>query len=241
MWVCEHADALPIPGRVVVTAVNEWIVREYFESLGYLVKQPRKYVVPGRQKKAEEEVDLVVFNPQVVEHKLPGHLVWTSPDLKSIARAVVGVRGWHTERFYVSTFEQSPDILRFAESDSIRFAAKILGTSSMARILCLPKLPASGHLKDKTIEVLKKKGIDGVISFRTMLRELVLRVDTNRNYEKSNLLQIIRLLKNYNLLRDTQMDLFEKKRKSGRPVRSGVEPKGRRRELRNRIVAGDGD
>ena len=48
-----------------MAAVSEWIVREYFEWLGYLVSQPRKHVVPGRQKTAEEEVDLVVLNARV--------------------------------------------------------------------------------------------------------------------------------------------------------------------------------
>lgn len=196
-----------------MSAVNEWVVREYFESLGYLVIQPRKYVVPGRQKRADEEVDFVVCNPRISAHRVPGHLVWSTEDLKGVARAVVGVRGWHTDRFYVSTFEHAPDILRFAEADSIRFAAKFLGSGSMAKILCLPRLPASGELKKKTIRVLKNKGIDGVISFRTMLLELVSRVDTNKNYEKSDLLQVIRLLKNYGLLKDSQMDMFEKKKR----------------------------
>ena len=58
-----------------MAAVNEWIAREYFEMLGYLVCQPRKYTVPGRQKKASEEVDLVVLNTSVLEQKLPEALV----------------------------------------------------------------------------------------------------------------------------------------------------------------------
>lgn len=199
-----------------MTAINELVVREYFESLGYLVSQPRKYAVPGRQKNADEEVDLVVYNPVIKEHKLPGYLVWTTEDLRNVARAVVGVRGWHTERFYASTFEQTPEILRFAEPDSVRFAAKLLGSGSVARILCLPKLPASSELKEKSIQVLKEKGINGVISFRTMLLELVSRVNTHRNYEKSDLLQVIRLLKNYDFLKDIQMELFEKGRRRRR-------------------------
>ena len=132
-----------------------------------------------------------------------------------MSRAIVGVRGWHTERFYASTFEQTPEILRFVEPDSIAFASKILGSDSMAKILCLPRLPASGELEDKIIDVLKEKGIDGVITFRTMLSELIAGVETHRNYEKSDLLQVIRLLKNYDFLKDSQLELFErKKRKS---------------------------
>jgi len=197
-----------------MSAVNEWIVREYFESLGFLVGQPRKYVVPGRQKKAEEEIDLVVYNPTVTEHKLPEKIVWTSADFGSVKRAVIGVRGWHTERFYASTFEQTPDILRFVEEESVRVAAGLLGSDDMAKVLCLPRLPASGELKDKTIEMLKTTGIDGVVSFHTMIAGLIARVETHRNYEKSDVLQVIRLLKNYGFIKDSQMELFGKKPRS---------------------------
>jgi hypothetical protein len=193
-----------------MSAVNDWVVREYFEMQGFLVTQPRKYTVPGRQKTAGEEVDLVVVNPTVKEHKIPENFVCTTQDLKNVGRAVIAIRGWHSERFYVSTFEQAPDILRFAEPESIRYATKLIGTDSMAKILCLPKLPMSGELKQKTIQILRDKGVDGVISFETILSELVDRVDTNRNYEKSDLLQIIRLLKNYDLIRERQLDMFSK-------------------------------
>ena len=67
--------------------------------------------------------------------------------------------------------------------------------------------------KEKVVTFLQEKGIDGIISFRTMLGELVLRVETQKNYEKSDLLQIIRLMKNYDLLREPQLELFGKKRK----------------------------
>lgn len=197
-----------------MSAVNEWVAREYFESLGYLVNQPRKYTVaPGRPKLAAEEVDLLVFNPQVAEEKIPEHLVWTTEDLRTVPRAIVGVRGWHTERFYVQTFEQMPEILRFVEPSAVRFASKMLGATSMAKILCLPRLPASGELKAKSIQALKEKGIDGIISFHTMLLELIGQVEINRNYEKSDLLQIIRLLKNYDLIKDGQLEMFSKARR----------------------------
>ena len=195
-----------------MASVNEWVVREYFELQGFLVSQPRKYVAQGRQKEAQEEVDLVVINPNVKEQKLPEHLVWDIEDLNNVSRAVISIRGWHSERFYVSTVMQTPEILRFVEADSMRFAGKILGSGPIAKILCLPRLPASGELKEKTIQLLKEKGIDGVISFMTMLGGLIKRVDKNKNYEKSDLLQVLRILKCYDLLKDGQMDLFHVKR-----------------------------
>jgi len=195
-----------------MAAVNEGIVREYFESLGYLVSQPRKYVVPGRHKKADEEVDLVVFNPCVTEHSLPTSILWGASDLANVGRAIVGVRGWHTERFYTSTFEGAPDILRFAEEKSLNHARGLLGSDVIAKVLCIPRLPASEEHRSQSIEFLKQRGVDGIITFRTMLAELILHVDINRNYEKSDLLQTIRLLKNYDLLKDSQLELFGDRR-----------------------------
>lgn len=205
-----------------MSAVSEWIAREYFEQLGYLTSQPYKYISSSRQKKADEELDLLIVHPQVQEHRTPEHMVWTTDDLSSVARAVVGVRGWHTERIYAATLEQTPEISRFA-SQLVRSAASArLGTGPVAAVLCLPELPASGALKEKTLKALRERGIDGVLSFRTMLSELVSMVKTNRNYDKSDLLQILRILKNYEFLREPQMELFAGRgRKPRRKVHAG--------------------
>jgi len=91
-----------------MSAVNEWIAREYFEHLGYLVNQPCKYLPTGRNKRVEEDLDLLVTHPRGGEHKLSSQMLWTSLDLETVARAVVGVRGGHTERFYAARFERLP-------------------------------------------------------------------------------------------------------------------------------------
>jgi hypothetical protein len=180
--------------------------------LGYLVIQPCKYAVTGRSKRIEEETDLIVLNPLISEQVLPQYLLWTTGDLKKIARAVVGVYGWHTERFYPAMLENLPEIVRFAEEDSVGMAARQLGNSQIAKILCLPQLPVAQKLKDDTLNILKAKKIDGVLEFRTMLAEIIKRVDKNRNYEKSDVLQIIRILKNYDLFKEAQLELFTARR-----------------------------
>ena len=47
-----------------MSAVDEGIVREYFELHGFLVCQRRKYIVQARQTTGDEEVDLIVLNPR---------------------------------------------------------------------------------------------------------------------------------------------------------------------------------
>ena len=156
-----------------MSAVNEWIVREYFESLGFFVGQPRKYSVPGRAKTADEEVDLVAYHPAHPHHVVPPYMMWETADVTKVKRVLLGVRGWHSERFYASTFEQAPDILRFAGEETSAYAARLLGSEDFVRVLCLPRLPASGELREKTVLWLQQQGIRGVLSFRTMLAELI--------------------------------------------------------------------
>jgi len=203
-----------------MSAVNEQIVREYFEHLGYLVNQPCKYVSMGRNKRIEEELDLLVSHPQILEHVVPTDRLWNSAHLKTIRRAVVGVRGGHSERFYSGSYEQAPEILRYAERSARLAGAARLGGEPLAIILCIPELPVSEELQTKTLAGLQERGVDGVITFRTMLLELVSSVRVNRNYEKSDLLQILRILKNYNIVKDPQLEFFDKR---GRKVKAKVE------------------
>lgn len=199
-----------------MASVNEWIAREYFEMLGFLVIQPCKYSVSGK-KRIEEETDLIILNPLVTEQVLPPALLWTKSDLKKISRAIVGVYGWHTDRFYPNMLEKLPEIVRYAGDESVKMAARQLGGGPIAKILCLSQLPVAQKLKDETLRILKAKGIDGVLDFRAMLLEIINGVDKNRNYEKSDVLQIIRILKNYDLLkRDAQLEFFGGRRSAHR-------------------------
>jgi hypothetical protein len=55
--------------------------------------------------------------------------------------------------------------------------------------------------------------VDGILSFRAILLDLIDKVEVNRSYRKSDTLEVLRILKNYDLLRDPQLDLL--------PVRPG--------------------
>jgi hypothetical protein len=46
-----------------------------------------------------------------------------------------------------------------------------------------------------------------------MLADLVGHIEVNRNYQKSDLLQMIRIFKNYDFFKEPQMELFKSKRK----------------------------
>jgi hypothetical protein len=77
----------------------------------------------------------------------------------------------------------------------------------------VPALPQDQEARDQSIALLRSKGVDAVIPFQVMLAELVQHTEVNRNYQKSDLLQTIRILKNYDLLKEPQLELFKTKRK----------------------------
>ncbi len=199
-------------------AVSETIVREFFELHGFLVQQRRKYITPTRRG-AEEEVDFLVYNPRPRESQ-PGEelpFVLGSEDVERLSRAVVVVKGWHTETFGPGVLASSPEIFRFVHAAVFKEAARALGGEGpLTKILVVPALPQSAEAREKSIELLRSKGIDAVIPFRTMLAALVERVEVNRNYQKSDLLQIIRILKNYDFIKGPQLDLFKPRRRRAR-------------------------
>jgi len=197
-----------------MSSVNEWIVGEYLEALGFLVRQPRKYQVVARSKGLHEEVDLLAVNPTVKgAAELPEAMLWGARELSQVACAVVAVRGWHSEKFTAAMLASSPEVYRFAEPESMRAAVVELGMENPAKILCMADLPTDSDQRAEALDFLKSRGIDGVILFRPMLLELAERIDVKKTYEKSDLLQILRILKNYNLLKSGQMDLFAQSRR----------------------------
>jgi len=199
-----------------MSAVSETIVREYFELHEFLVRQHRKYISQTRRQD-DDDIDFFVLNPhpQAPAGALP--FVLGSADLPSIERAIVVVKGWHTETFSTARLESSPAIFRFVEPKVFQQAARAFGKEGMPlKVLVVPTLPQTAAARDESIALLRSKGVDAVIPFRTMLADLVRETEVNRNYQKSDLLQIIRILKNYDFLREPQLELFKRKpRKKG--------------------------
>ncbi len=196
-----------------MAAVSETIVREYFELHEFLVRQHRKYIGQTRREE-DDDIDFFVLNPhpQPPAGALP--FVLGSPDLALLERAIVVVKGWHTETFSSARLSHAPEIFRFVEPKVFQQAARAFGKDGTPlKILIVPALPQDAQAREQSIALLRSKGVDAVIPFRTMLAELVRETKVNRNYQKSDLLQIIRILKNYDFFKEPQMELFKSRRK----------------------------
>jgi hypothetical protein len=197
-----------------MSSVNESIVREYFEMHGFLVRQDRKHEARGKQDL--DGIDFQVWNPKPVQNDNALDFILNAAALPAVTRALVVVRGWHTESFGPGVLESSPEIYRFVEPALFQQAARAFSPDvAPLKILIVPTLPQKPAAREKSIAFLRDKGVDAVIPFRTMLLELVAHTEINRNYDKSDLLQTLRVLKNYGLFKEPQLDLF----RSGRRLR----------------------
>lgn len=193
-----------------MSAVSETIVREYFELHGFFVRQQRKYIAPSRGE--DDDIDFLVLNPRP-ESRPARPFELGAADLKGLVRAVVVVKGWHTDTFSPGLLANAPEIFRFLEPGIFQQALKAFGQpGEIAKILVVPGLPHGNDGREQSIQLLRAKGIDAVISFRTILADLIARIEVNRNYQKSDLLQAIRILKNYDLFKEPQLELFKSKR-----------------------------
>jgi len=197
-----------------MSAIDEGIVREYFEQNGFLVRQARKYQVSARRKAAEEEIDLIVFNPSWQRGARKPDFFLFSSELPFVHKAIVAVKGWHTGVFTPNMLRSSPEIFSFLQQNVLKEAERFFPpdpdgeeAGALIKILVLPSLPTAEPFRTQSVELLKQHGVDAIISFRAMLIDLLDKIEINQNYSKSDTLQVMRLLKNYDLLKDTQMDL----------------------------------
>jgi hypothetical protein len=199
-----------------MSAIDEGIVREYFEQNGFLVRQVRKYQVQARRKTSDEEVDLIVYNPAYMRNSRRPDFFLFANELAYIHRAIVVVKGWHaTGNFTPNMLKSSPEIFRFLEENVRKEVKRFFPVDAdepgnapdVTKILVLPSLPTAEPFRSQSVTMLKEHGVDGIISFRSMLLDIIERVEINKSYGKSDTLQVIRILKNYDLLKDAQLDL----------------------------------
>ena len=166
---------------------NEEIVKRYFELKGYFVMTDVKYLKSkertGKKSSGYGDRDLIVINP-------------TTGD-----KAIVAVSGWHTERITPSYVRDwGWRLFGFLDEDAVEKATQVLGTRNFRKILIVSQLGAREDSREKFLEEARKRGIDEVLEFPQILKELINMVEVKPSYD-SEALQTIRLLKKYGFLK----------------------------------------
>lgn len=190
--------------------INEEIIRAYFEMNNFLVKINRDWPASEEEAQDKEELGFIVVNLNPTFSSPPRKFVLRTENLLGVTRALVEVKAWHSKRFFPSILSSSLPPLRFLYPQALKQAKAIFKTGDFKKILIIPQLPEIKPTQDKSIDILKRKGVDHVIEFRTILEFLIDNVKSTKDYPDSDSLQLIRLLKNYGLLRESQLGLFKK-------------------------------
>ena len=116
-----------------MSAVDEGIVREYFEENGFFVRQVRKYQVQARKKTSDEEIDLLVYNPAWRPGSRRPDFFLFANELPFVHRAIVAVKPWHTDVFSPAVLRGSPDkIFSFLEENVLKQVSRLFAAARRA-------------------------------------------------------------------------------------------------------------
>lgn len=197
-------------------SVDEILVGEYLEQNGFLVRPLRKSRSQSKRA-AEEGLDLyarnMVFTPGGRE---PSFLLFSS-ELRYLESAIICVHGWFGDKAALASMTNAADIQKFLESNVLKKVEKLFAVDARvtfgtktppSKILVAPVFPTQEPHRSRCIELLKARGVDGILSFKSMVLDLIDRVDTKQVYDKSELLQLLRTLKTFDLVKDSQMNLL---------------------------------
>ena len=191
-----------------MASVNDQIIREYFELHGFLVRQIRKHVPSSAEE--EEESDFWIQNASKTTKARSKSLKITHGNIRKVDTALIFVKPWHTETFTQGAIENDQELsdrlTRSMEAHEPEF--KTWMDQEPLKILVLSKLPKSKPAREKAINQIHQKGFHGYLTFGQILSELLDHVAINKNYQRSDLLQTLRILKTYGLVRPLQLELF---------------------------------
>ncbi len=197
--------------------MDEWIAREYLELNGFVTMPLRKGRSQSKRSNREEGVDLYARNLNYVENDRDPSFLLFSSELRHLRSAVICVRGWHAEKAALASMSNGADMLKYLEANVLKKVDKWfefeawreLGeTEFPKKILVAPVFPMQEVYRARIIAALKEKGVDGILSFKSMLLDIIDRVDTRHVYPKSELLQLVRTLKTFDLIKDSQMNFL---------------------------------
>jgi hypothetical protein len=162
-----------------LTEVNEEIVKQYLEMMGFFVRTDIPYFRPmsktGLKSSGWGDLDILAVGPDK-------------------ERYLVQVKGWHTEAFTPSYFGGTPWVDTLAKKE----AARVFESNEFKTILVVSGI--GSRSENEVRRLAKAEGIDEIWLFREIIAKLIDYVQVNPNYD-SEVLQTIRLLKVYGFLK----------------------------------------
>ena len=127
----------------------------------------------------------------------------------------------YAEMFSRARIANTPGICRCAQPAVTKAEEAVFGAGAVyLKTLVAPSLPSSKKPRRESADFLRSKGVDGVIEFPEVLSAVIDGVEKKRNYQRSDVLQLIRVLKTQGMLREPQLELF----RAPKPRRTARKP-----------------
>lgn len=192
------------------------LLRDYLEAQGKTVYGHRLWKSGGGRKKRPEEIIAWEWQshhePGPTDPASSGFFLFSS-DISRLQRGLLISQAELHEGISPGVLRKSEGLRQFLIRRLPKQAAPWLAewsevTESLDRYLLLPSFPAIESHRQEVEAVLREVGWKGVFSFRSILFDLIQRVEANASYQASPALEILRLLKVHDLTSDPQMRLF---------------------------------
>ena len=199
-----------------MSSFDEDVVREYFELNHFFVRQLQKHLVHSRRKTVESAVSMLVLNPSVSEEFSQMNFQLFSVDMTTFRQALVVVHRWQHTRITPAILKSNARLADFLKKELLKRLNVFLETEdesiedieAFKKIAVVPGFPTADPYRGECITLFKDQGIDGVIAFSTILEDWLRHIEVNHSYHKSKLLQLVRVLKIYDMVQSPQMRLF---------------------------------
>ena len=198
--------------------VEPELMEAYFESNGFLVRQAGKPESQINRKKQEALTSLAIFNPRVAENSYGMGLRFYTSDLNKIRAGLVSLIGWGNSEFTNGMLNNDGLLLKFFKKvvkenrlqKSFNPSPELAesGMGAFLRLLVVPALPQSESKAGEVFKILQEAGVDGVLTLRSMLENLLRQSEPANIYTGKPFFQVLRMLKAYDLAKDPQLEMF---------------------------------
>lgn len=198
--------------------VEEELVEAYFENNGFLVRKCPPSPLKSLRRKLDPLPAIAVMNPRVSENDLNMNTRLFSADLERIRCALVGVLGWGNSAFTPAVLSSDAQLEKFfrQELEESRIAACFsdgaeslqAGMGDFLKLLIVPALPVAQERLNKVSSLLERLGVNGVLTLRSILENLLRRSSPGAEADGRSVLQAFRLIKAYGLTKDPQLEIF---------------------------------
>jgi hypothetical protein len=191
---------------------NIRVVREFLEANNFTVITNRKFKLQKADPPGRYSIDLLAMNMHCTAPKAPIPMRLQAEHLRHIPNMIVDVKGWHSHRFSPSVLSSTKELFYFVSAPALEFARTSFGGAPFKSVLVISEAPATEEIWQGMEEILREKGIDHVLEFPTILSYLISHVEVSVNYDGSDILQLLRFLKRYGLVKDLQLEFPFKER-----------------------------